>query len=450
MGLFSREKSAARRTNGQAKPRLGFGWLIGGSRKKSQKEDPALGLSVPGPNEDSVDLRPERFRNDLAASDRHAKDIGTEAPSTTKRSFPDMSTTAGRAPKTTNEPIPSNPNPTSTLERVHVPPLTQSDAEYHKYLWDKAFFRLRNKEKELMKTYDGILAKSAGIPEGLSQKEKMSAVITKELRIMTNKKWTVQIPWKDKPMAVRSVVDKIVRVVLKFKEVGSVAASTDPIHAGLPFAGICVLLPLITNDSQEHEKALKGLEEITDLIGLYTKIENVYLKQDGGIFMRNFIEKLEHLYFEILLFLAIAARYFDLNTIERIARNIPRIDDWDSQLQAIRTSDKTFRKFANEFRSQEQRTGMETIKDLVEQQLRATNDLLQEFKLQSDQSRNIISWVSNVDVEADHNRVREKLGSQYQNSGQWLRSWYDEWIASTDKPNFWLCGSVGTGKSSLV
>jgi hypothetical protein len=46
MGLFSREKSAAKRTDGQAKPRLGFGWLIRGLRKKSQEGDSALGLSV--------------------------------------------------------------------------------------------------------------------------------------------------------------------------------------------------------------------------------------------------------------------------------------------------------------------------------------------------------------------------------------------------------------------
>jgi hypothetical protein len=155
-----------------------------------------------------------------------------------------MSTTAERATKTTNEPIPLNPNPTSTLKLVHAPPPTQPDPEHHKDLWDNAYSRLKREEKELMITYEGILDKNARIPEGLSRKEKMSAVITNELYTITNRQWRVQIPWQQKPITVRSLFDKIVRVAVKFKDVASLAASIDPIHAGLPFAGICVLLPV--------------------------------------------------------------------------------------------------------------------------------------------------------------------------------------------------------------
>jgi hypothetical protein len=74
----------------------------------------------------------------------------------------------------------------------------------------------------------------------------MSTVIEKELCIVTSRQWKVRIPWRREPVFVRNVVDKIVSVILKFKEVGTVAASTDPIHAGLPFAAICVLLPVST------------------------------------------------------------------------------------------------------------------------------------------------------------------------------------------------------------
>lgn len=43
-------------------------------------------------------------------------------------------------------------------------------------------------------------------------------------------------------VAVRKLVDKIVHVFEKVKDLGSVAASIDPVHAGIPFAGICVLV----------------------------------------------------------------------------------------------------------------------------------------------------------------------------------------------------------------
>jgi hypothetical protein len=122
-------------------------------------------------------------------------------------------------------------------------------------------------------------------------------------------------------------------------------------------------------------------------------------------------------------------------------RNIPKIDDWGSQLQTIRSSDKACRKFTQRFDSKDQRIGMTSIEDLVKEHANTTKNLLQAFNHRFDQSKEIILWVSKADVESDHNRVREKLGYYYRDSGQWLRSRYHAWIASTDKSTFWLCGS---------
>ena len=144
----------------------------------------------------------------------------------------------------TGEPIPLNQNPTSTPNRIVALPAAQSDAKHCKGLWDKAYSRLKSEKKELIETYEGILAKNAAIPEDLSLKEKMTAVIDTELCIVTNRQWKIRIPWRQEPVVVRSLVDKIVKVVLKLKDVGSAAAAIDPIHVGLPFAGICVLLPV--------------------------------------------------------------------------------------------------------------------------------------------------------------------------------------------------------------
>ena len=47
-----------------------------------------------------------------------------------------------------------------------------------------------------------------------------------------------------KAVEVREQVDRIVKVVLVAKDFISSAASIDPIHAGLPWAGVCMLLPV--------------------------------------------------------------------------------------------------------------------------------------------------------------------------------------------------------------
>lgn len=72
----------------------------------------------------------------------------------------------------------------------------------------------------------------------------MSAVIDKELFIITNRQWKIRILPQHNPVVVRELIDKIVNVFQKVKDLGSVAASIDPVHAGIPFAGICVLVPV--------------------------------------------------------------------------------------------------------------------------------------------------------------------------------------------------------------
>jgi hypothetical protein len=186
---------------------------------------------------------------------------------------------------------------------------------------------------------------------------------------------------------------------------------------------------------------LKGLEDITDFIDLYEGVEKEYLKRDESTLIIKFKQKLEDLYLEILDFLASAACHFDQNTVKRMLRNIPKIDDWEGRLRTLADLDTGCRKFATKIDSEYHRSGMKTMKDLLDEQTNTTDELLRVFRLQFNENKNIILWVSEDDVDSDHGWVREKLGSQYQNSGQWLRSWYSRWTESADKPTFWLYGS---------
>ena len=63
----------------------------------------------------------------------------------------------------------------------------------------------------------------------------------------------------------------------------------------------------------------------------------------------------------------------------------------------------------------------------------------------------MVAWVSDTKVGQQHHQVREKLGGKYAGSGQWLLG-LEDFVAWKDSPHghFWLRGTVGTGKSSLV
>jgi hypothetical protein len=78
----------------------------------------------------------------------------------------------------------------------------------------------------------------------------MSSIIDRELLKINNKQWKIRIFPMQNAVAVRNLVDKIVHVFEKVKDLGSVAASIDPVHAAIPFAGICILVPV--GDLQVH------------------------------------------------------------------------------------------------------------------------------------------------------------------------------------------------------
>jgi hypothetical protein len=96
----------------------------------------------------------------------------------------------------------------------------------------------------LVNAWKVVLAENAGIKEDIPLQEKMSAVIDRELLKITNRQWKIRIFPMKNAVAVRKLVDKIVHVFEKVKDLGSAAASIDPVHAGIPFAGICVLVPV--------------------------------------------------------------------------------------------------------------------------------------------------------------------------------------------------------------
>ena len=70
----------------------------------------------------------------------------------------------------------------------------------------------------------------------------MSKLIESKLAAMQDRQWKVSLGKKS--IEIRAQVDRILQIVIVAKDLGSSLASMDPIHAGIPWAGICVILPV--------------------------------------------------------------------------------------------------------------------------------------------------------------------------------------------------------------
>jgi hypothetical protein len=126
----------------------------------------------------------------------------------------------------------------------------QHKVESRKSLWDRAYDELRNEKGELVDAFEKILLsqpeiepiKSLDDGDTSNREKQMSALVDKKLEVMNNRQWRVKLCGRS--LEVREQVDRIVKVVLVAKDFISSAASLDPLHAGLPWAGVCMLLPV--------------------------------------------------------------------------------------------------------------------------------------------------------------------------------------------------------------
>jgi hypothetical protein len=124
-------------------------------------------------------------------------------------------------------------------------PLEEVEAKNEGSLWERAYARLLKEKPEVVEEYEIILGQTTDVNGDLPLNERMTTVVDNRLGVLTSRQWKIRIPFrKDSKIPVTVLVEKIVGVVLKFKSFGATLANLDPVHAGIPFAAVCLLLPV--------------------------------------------------------------------------------------------------------------------------------------------------------------------------------------------------------------
>ncbi|TVY25039.1 Vegetative incompatibility protein HET-E-1 [Lachnellula hyalina] len=355
-------------------------------------------------------------------------------------------------------------NNTSPVPRLLDPKACMQSAD----LWEKAYTQLSQdtKHKDLLTKYEAILEESSPAPNPETRDsfpKKMQASVQRQVNVMKRRQWTIQ--WDQKSIVVREQTERIVKFIQTFSKLGTAIAQIDPVHAGIPWAGVCAILTLILNDSTQHKAALDGLEDISSLVAKYIAIEDVYVQshqvdpkaESNDAFEASIIK----VYSSILRFQVEAALHFHRPTMARTVSNIVQSVDWTGLLSKVKESDAECVAFTS-------MAGLATLgsnlngigNSLVElrQRCKEIHDIgkaLATLQEAWDSNRKgisqIVSWISDAQVGEDHERVRTKLGARYWDAGQWFleNPGFKVWKES-NRGQFWLQGSVGTGKTSLA
>jgi hypothetical protein len=100
---------------------------------------------------------------------------------------------------------------------------------------DKALGLLEERERVIIR--ENILPNMDDT--GLALEDVLKAAQEKQ-KTCDDKRWALMI--RGRPVILREEADKVIVWLDRFKAVGDIAMNADPIHAGLPWAGIRLLL----------------------------------------------------------------------------------------------------------------------------------------------------------------------------------------------------------------
>ena len=149
-------------------------------------------------------------------------------------------------------------------------------------------------------------------------------------------------------------IDKSVEVLAQFLAAGDVAASFDPVHAALPWAGMRVVLvvsvsirinpqpkkltgQLLTSNAKVHDLVIACFHEAALLVFQCESYERLYLHK--ALSTDAVLEALESAvvvaYCESLLFLASACRYAEQSSASRLATAPFKLDKMKGHLSRL-------------------------------------------------------------------------------------------------------------------
>ena len=165
----------------------------------------------------------------------------------------------------------------------------------HDGLWNRAYQELKARDEKLIIKYEACLAHydKKRLASTTQEPNEMEASIKAssegspnvQMRALLQAKieddeaavWALHVGGSD--VVVRHLVDKAVKIIVFAKDFVSAAVASEP-HAALAWTGVCILLPLILQPSEQRAANVAGLEEISDLIRYYNAVAVAYRQED--------------------------------------------------------------------------------------------------------------------------------------------------------------------------
>ncbi|CAG7957345.1 unnamed protein product [Penicillium nalgiovense] len=314
-------------------------------------------------------------------------------------------------------------------------PTSSSDSDNP---WELAYGILQAREPKLVEAYQAHLRLAQhdnSVHTNLSNPRSVQSVMTKLLEDREKKQWRVSLLGKD--VKIREQTEKLAKFLLWADPIVKSAVSTQP-YAALAWAGVSLLLPLLSSSTTSNLAMLKGFDSIHSIQIYWDIFEKNYLKFEHREECQDLLEPLAALYSHI---------------IEYQARAICHLSK--AQLSRAWSSSEACSSHLSHYVLGEIRNN----RDSLLQEIRESRSILDEIcnVLKADTNRNqknyedrnernlLQALASDYEDEKNYNPLRVPGTCEWFFQGNEFRNWRD----SDRSTLLWISAGPGCGKSVL-
>ncbi|KAF2235894.1 hypothetical protein EV356DRAFT_431237, partial [Viridothelium virens] len=237
--------------------------------------------------------------------------------------------------------------------------------------------------------------------------------------------------------------DEIVRWTQKFMTIGNILAQVDPIHIGLPWAGIRAILVVSAHNQRIQVEVLEGVAQLSKLICRYQAFERVYLHDESTLqepLKFRLRAALKELYSAVFMCLVEVSLYLERSLGKKILDSISFSDHFERHLNDIKHKEAEVLRYE-----------AMSIKDSSYQQYVQVRQILSTYEdhLESEKRVKICDWLSKIDYYSHHREMKSRVLKE---TGNWFldRREFKQWAEDSNSSLLWLRGNAGTGKTCLM
>ncbi|MCJ1423154.1 hypothetical protein MMC29_001035 [Sticta canariensis] len=335
--------------------------------------------------------------------------------------------------------------PTASAAASSSPQAPSNPSLSHSLLAD-ALKQLSGRDRATIEEH--ILSTTSDIDLAL---ERALAAAKEKQRCCHEKRWT--FTFAGQAVDLKNEADKVVHWLNRFKAVGDIAVQVDPVHAGLPWAGIRLLLEAAVSEANQMTSLLVGCETVlymTNRLKAYMEFLN---DLPVTLTRTNFESHMTTLYARIFRFLARAIQIYKTPSIRRAFNALWQENDVREFEQEC---DKLGRNVEIEARNCDRTLSVqdrEHTKKLEQDLQKMLGELEKWHKIQHSLDR--------IEVKMDLNKLPYAKGAIFNSYEDdcivchrstradlldQVKSWARQ---PNSKSIFWLNGMAGTGKSTI-